>query len=89
MEDPIAIPGRLGRCGLSYGHIPRRRCPRAQGDDQILQDVTATAATDKAALFLDGLHFPTVSCPAMALGDVAPYVFYAEDTDGDGRADRR
>src|SRR5262249_49318856 len=45
---------------------------------------------DKATVFLDGLPFPTGVLPWRkgALVVCAPDVFYAEDLDGDGKADR-
>ena len=47
------------------------------------------AATTKPALFLDGLPFPTgvMRWRQGALICAAPDILYAEDTDGDGRAD--
>jgi putative membrane-bound dehydrogenase-like protein len=44
---------------------------------------------DKATLFLDGLHYPTGVLPWRkgVIITCAPEIFYAEDTDGDGKAD--
>jgi putative membrane-bound dehydrogenase-like protein len=46
---------------------------------------------DKATVFLDGLPFPTGVTPygKGVLITCAPDIFYAEDTDGDGKADKK
>jgi putative membrane-bound dehydrogenase-like protein len=46
---------------------------------------------DKATLFLDNLPFPTGVTPYRkgVLVTCAPDIFYAEDTDGDGKADKK
>lgn len=46
---------------------------------------------DKATVFLDGLAFPTGVTPWKkgVLVTCAPDIFYAEDTDGDGKADKK
>ena len=50
-----------------------------------------TAATISATPFLDGIPFPTGVMPWRngALIAAAPDIFYAEDEDGDGRAEVR
>ena len=52
---------------------------------------TATAGTTSPPLFLDDLNFPTGVTPWRkgVLVTAAPDIFYAEDTDGDGKADKR
>ena len=52
---------------------------------------TATAATTRRPTFLEGLPFPTGVMPWRngVLVAAAPDIFYAEDTDGDGKADLR
>ena len=52
----------------------------------------ATAVYDKATTFLDGLRFPTgrdALAQAACSSPCAPDIFYAEDRDGDGKADHR
>ena len=46
---------------------------------------------DKATVFLDGLGFPTGVTPygKGVIITCAPDIFYAEDTDGDGKADKK
>ena len=52
---------------------------------------TATGVYDKSTVFLDELAFPTGVMPWRkgVLVTCAPEIFYAEDTDGDGKADQR
>lgn len=61
------------------------------GRIKILEDADRDGVYEKATLFLDGLTHPTGL--AFWKGGVfvasIPEVFYAEDTDGDGRCDRR
>ena len=59
------------------------------GRIKVLTDTDGDGRYDKATLFLDGLPFPTGVMPWRkgALICAAPGIFYAEDTDGDGRAD--
>src|SRR5947209_3448531 len=55
------------------------------------QFTKGTGNDDKATVVLDGLNLPTVVRPwgKGVLVTCAPEIFYAEDTDGDGRADVR
>jgi len=61
------------------------------GRIKFLEDTRGTGKYDKATVFLDGLEFPTGVLPwgKGVLVTCAPDVFYAEDTDGDGKADVR
>jgi putative membrane-bound dehydrogenase-like protein len=61
------------------------------GRIKVLEDTTGTGKYDKATVFLDGLAFPTGVLPwgKGVLVTCAPEIFYAEDTDGDGKADVR
>lgn len=72
--------------------------PRGAHDDgapggriQILTDNNADGRYDEAVTFLDEIAYPTGVFPWRrgAIVSAAPDIFYAEDTDGDGRADRR
>jgi putative membrane-bound dehydrogenase-like protein len=59
------------------------------GRIKVLSDTNHDGHYDKATLFLDGLSFPTGVMPWRkgAFICAAPDILYAEDTDGDGRAD--
>ena len=59
------------------------------GRIKILTDRDGDGHYDKATLFVDGIPFPTGVMPWRkgALICAAPDLLYAEDTDGDGRAD--
>lgn len=61
------------------------------GRIKILEDTNDDGIYDKATLFLDGLTHPTSLAPWKNGVFVAsiPDVFYAEDTDGDGKCDKR
>jgi putative membrane-bound dehydrogenase-like protein len=59
------------------------------GRVRFLQDTNNDGIYDKSTLFLDGLNFPTGVMPWRkgVIVNAAPEIFYAEDTDGDGKAD--
>jgi putative membrane-bound dehydrogenase-like protein len=59
------------------------------GRIKILADLDGDGRYDKATVFLDRIPFPTGVTPWRqgALICAAPNILYAEDTDGDGRAD--
>jgi putative membrane-bound dehydrogenase-like protein len=59
------------------------------GRVKFLQDTNGDGHYDNATLFLDGLPFPTgvFAWRKGVLVCAAPDILYAEDTDGDGRAD--
>jgi putative membrane-bound dehydrogenase-like protein len=56
---------------------------------KFLEDTKGDGHYDKATIFLEGLSFPNGLIPWRKglLVSAPPEVFYAEDTDGDGRAD--
>ena len=58
---------------------------------KVLEDADGDGRYDKAATFLENVPFPTGVMPWRkgALICAAPEIFYAEDTNGDGRADVR
>lgn len=61
------------------------------GRVKILTDTNGDGVYDKASLFLDGLRHPTGLAPwknGVFIANI-PDIFFAEDTDGDGRCDRR
>jgi putative membrane-bound dehydrogenase-like protein len=58
---------------------------------RVLEDSNGDGRYDKSTTFLDGLPFPTAVVPwrkGVIVG-CAPDIFYAEDTNGDGKADVR
>jgi putative membrane-bound dehydrogenase-like protein len=61
------------------------------GRVKILEDLNGDGVYDKSTLFLDGLKHPTGLAPWKGGVFIAniPDIFYAEDTDGDGRCDKR
>ncbi len=60
------------------------------GRVKFLNDLDGDGHYDKSTLFLDDLPFPTdiMAWRGGALVCAAPDILYAEDTDGDGRADK-
>ncbi|WLD11502.1 PVC-type heme-binding CxxCH protein [Planctellipticum variicoloris] len=64
---------------------------RPGGRIRSLTDTDGDGNYDKSTLFLDGVNFPNGVFPWKkgVLVSAAPEIFYAEDTDGDGMADRR
>src|SRR6266487_1530364 len=61
------------------------------GAVKFLEDTEGDCHYDKATVFLDGLNFPNGIMPWRkgVLISAAPEIIYAEDTDGDGKADVR
>jgi putative membrane-bound dehydrogenase-like protein len=61
------------------------------GRIKYLEDTKGTGKYDKATVFLEGVNFPTSVMPwgKGVIVTAAPEIFYAEDTDGDGKADVR
>ncbi len=61
------------------------------GRIKFLESTKGDGKYDRATVFLDGLSFPTSVLPwgKGVLVTCAPEIFYAEDTDGDGKADLR
>jgi putative membrane-bound dehydrogenase-like protein len=66
------------------------------GNDQggaikVLRDTTGDGKLDQSVCFLDGLAYPTSVQPWRngAIVIAAPNIFFAEDVDGDGKADRQ
>ncbi|MBL9083280.1 MAG: hypothetical protein JNK76_15810, partial [Planctomycetales bacterium] len=64
---------------------------RPGGRVKILTDDDGDGRYDRASVFLEGLKFPTAVLPWRdgALVCAVPEIFFARDTDGDGRADER
>jgi putative membrane-bound dehydrogenase-like protein len=64
---------------------------RPGGIVRFLEDTDGDGRYDKSTVFLDGLNFPTGIVPfgKGVIVSAAPEIFYAEDRDGDGKADFR
>ena len=95
VRDPIAFDwsadGRLWvvemgdyPSGIGSEHKPG-------GTVRILEDTDGDGRYDKSSAFLDGLKYPTGLIPWRKgiIVAAAPDIFYAEDSDGDGKADER
>ena len=95
VRDPIAIAwgADLKLWVVEMGDYPLGTDGKGGhgGRIKFLEDVDADGHYDKATTFLDDLGFPTGVLPWKkgVLVTCAPEIFYAEDTDGDGRADLR
>jgi putative membrane-bound dehydrogenase-like protein len=89
-DYPMGV-GRVDTQNTKYGENPKADSGgyKPGGKIKILTDTDGDGRYDKATLFLDDLPFPTGVTPWRkgALICAAPNVLYAEDTDGDGRAD--
>ena len=93
--DPVAISwGADGRMWVAE----MADYPLGIGEDQtsggrirILKDKDGDGQMDESTLFAEGLNFPSGVLPWKkgALVTAAPEVLYLEDTNGDGRADKR
>ncbi len=94
VADPICIDwdarGRLWVLELSDYPKGVDGNWKAGSSLKILTDTNGDGLPDKAQVFLDGLKFPTgFLCRGRgAFVCAAPDILWAEDTDGDGRADR-
>jgi len=98
IQDPVAfewdVQGRLWVVqmgGYPNGATDADGKPASGGEIRILEDVDHDGKYDKATVFLDGLNFPT-GIHRWRNGVIvtdAPTIFYAEDTDGDLKADVR
>lgn len=95
VRDPIAIAwGADGRLWVvEMGDYPLGAGGRGRPGGRVrhLEDTDDDGDYDRSTVFLDGLRFPTGVMPWRdgVLITCAPDILYAEDRDGDGRADRR
>jgi putative membrane-bound dehydrogenase-like protein len=95
LADPIALAwGPDGKLWVvEMGDYPRGVDGKGKrgGRVRILEDVDGDGHYDKSAVFLDDLGFPTGVAPwgNGILVTCAPEIIYAEDADGDGKADKR
>ncbi len=95
VEDPIAMAwGPDGEFWVvEMGDYPLGIDGKGKpgGVVRCLEDSDGDGRYDKSKVFLDGLGFPTGVAPWRkgVLVACAPDIFYAEDVDGDGKADIR
>jgi len=93
IESPVAIDwgpdGRLWVCEMYDYPSGLDGKFKPGGRIKVLSHSQPDGPYDRATLFLDGLPFPTGVMPwgKGALICAAPDILYAEDTNGDGRAD--
>ncbi len=93
--DPVAIAwgvdGRLWVAEMADYPSGMDGAGKPGGRIRFLQDTDHDGTYDRSTVFLDGVRFPTGVMPWRngVLVTAAPEIFYAEDTDGDGRGDRR
>lgn len=88
MGDYPFAPGEKTNDGsMGQGKVSELQSGRVK----ILTDTDGDGVYDKASLFLDGLKHPTGLAPwknGVFIANI-PDIFYAEDTDGDGKCDKR
>jgi putative membrane-bound dehydrogenase-like protein len=95
VQDPIFVDwdaqGRMWVVEMADYPFHEHKGQTYPGRVKVLDDTNADGVYDKATLFLDGLTYPTGLTPWKNGVFVAsvPDVFFAEDTDGDGKADKR
>jgi hypothetical protein len=99
ITDPVAfdwdIQGRLWVVEMGdypgEGNSEQGAANSRKGRIRVLTDVDGDGRYDEAETFLDDVAFPSGICRWRngVLVTAAPEIFYAEDTDGDGRADVR
>jgi len=93
--DPVAFAwGADGKFWIAeMADYPRGLDDKGKPGGRIryLEDVDGDGRYDRSTLFLEGVPFPTGVLPWKkgVLVTAAPDIFYAEDSDGDGKADVR
>jgi putative membrane-bound dehydrogenase-like protein len=93
IEDPVAFAwgpdGKLWVVEMTDYPLGVDGKGSPGGRIKYLEDTNGDGIYTKATLFLDGLTMPTGVMPwgKGVIVTCAPEIFYAEDTDGDGRAD--
>lgn len=95
VQDPVAIDwgadGALWVAEMADYPYGMDGKGKAGGRIRRLVDTDADGRYDQSSIFLDGVNFPT-SVMTWSHGvfvAAAPEIFYAEDVDGDGRADKK
>ena len=95
VQDPIAFEwGADGKLWvLEMGDYPLGNDGKGKpgGQVRLLEDTNGDGTYDKMSLFVEGLSIPSGLMPWRngVLVGAAPDIFYAEDRDGDGKADFR
>jgi putative membrane-bound dehydrogenase-like protein len=95
VQDPIFIDwdaqGRMWVVEMGDYPFHEYKGATYPGRVRVLTDTDGDGAYDRAVTFLDDLTYPTGLAPwkGGVFVSAVPEVFFAEDTDGDGRADRR
>lgn len=95
VQDPIAFDwGADGKLWVvEMGDYPMGTDGAGKGGGvvRLLEDQDGDGRFDKSTPFLEGINFPTGVMPWRngILVSAAPEIFYAEDTNGDGKADIR
>ncbi len=95
VQDPVAFDwdaeGRLWVVEMRDYPLGLDGKGQPGGVVKVLEDLDGDRRMDRATEFLRGVPFPSSVQPWRrgVLITAAPELFYAEDTDGDGRADRR
>ncbi|HEV3167222.1 MAG TPA: PVC-type heme-binding CxxCH protein [Isosphaeraceae bacterium] len=93
VEDPIAFDwsadGRLWVVEMGDYPLGTDGKGKPGGVVRVLQDTNGDGRYDRSTTFLDGLPFPTglLAWRKGVLVACAPDILYAEDRDGDGKAD--
>jgi len=95
IQSPVAFEwsadGRLWV--VEMGDYPNGIDGKGKGGGRVrvLEDTNGDGHYDSAITFLEGLNFPTGIYPwrSGVVISAAPEIFYAEDTNGDGKADVR
>ena len=93
--DPVAIAwgpdGKLWVAEMTDYPTGMDGNGKPGGRVRFLEDADGDGAYDKSTVLLDGVNFPNSVMPWRdgVLVTAAPEVFYAADTDGDGKADVR
>lgn len=95
VESPVTVDfgadGRLWVCEMRDYPAGIDGNWKPGGVVKVLEDTDRDGRYDKGTVFLDGLPFPTgvMAWRNGVLICAAPEIIYAEDTDGDGKADLR
>jgi putative membrane-bound dehydrogenase-like protein len=95
VQDPIAFEwgpdGKLWVVEMGDYPLGIDGKGKSGGIVRFLEDADGDGRYDKSTVFLQGVNFPTGVMPWRkgVLISAAPEIFYAEDTNGDGKADVR
>lgn len=93
VKDPVGfswgVDGKLWVVEMADYPIGIDGKMKSGGRIRVLSDEDGDGQYDKSVLFMDGVNFPNGVLPWRkgVLVSAAPEIFYAEDTDGDGKAD--